>query len=540
MMNSTTSGTEATYDFSPTQDQYSSNIPVWKDYFAFVSAREPRILEIGSWEGRSAVFLLTTLCATGGEAVCVDHFDAMQTPAGRERYRRVMHNLRLTGRPARVLAQFSVPALFMLLQEEGAEGDKGGFDWIYINRVNRADDACLNAELAWRLARPGCIFIFDDFHCSKYPIEHQHHPRRGMEAFLTLHASEYNRLTDEKHRQVVLQKTSAMRNSFSPLGRDRVDGMDDDLRVVVSIDSEFAMPAAVMLRSLVEATPGPLTIYILEWRLSQEAREKLVASIPIKQNVALRFQPLSPDSLAAKMGLMWAKIDLMKNLPFDRVLYMDADALVRKDLRELWRIELDGRPLAAVQDAGYPMGHDGVPRAAYFNSGVMLLDLVRIKTEVPELEKRAPERKQSLLRDQDLLNAHFTGNWVPLSPRWNAHGLVSGADRGSPEQRALRWEDVKDPAIVHFTGAVHPSLPEVLNPWVQPHTAKPWGYAGAPGHPFTDEWWQMLEKTAWKGWQTTPEYLEICEREIRIAQQKATEALERRLRECCPAYVCRR
>src|SRR5882757_8195654 len=141
------------YEFTPTQDWFTSNILSWKSLFPLVTSSEPRILEIGSWEGRSAVFLLTTLCAQGGEIVCIDHFDLEQTPAGRERHRKLKHNLARTGRSSRILPQFSVPALYKLLEEEIARGAGAGFDWVYVDGSHRADDTLLDAELAWRLAR---------------------------------------------------------------------------------------------------------------------------------------------------------------------------------------------------------------------------------------------------------------------------------------------------------------------------------------------------------------------------------------------------
>src|SRR6267154_753710 len=103
------------YEFTQTQDWFTFNIPSWKSLFSLVTAPEPRVLEMGSWEGRSAVFLLTTLCAQGGEIVCIDHFDLMSNPAGRERHCRLTQNLARTGRLYRILPQFSVPALYTLL-----------------------------------------------------------------------------------------------------------------------------------------------------------------------------------------------------------------------------------------------------------------------------------------------------------------------------------------------------------------------------------------------------------------------------------------
>ena len=99
------------------------------------------------------------------------------------------------------------------------------------------------------------------------------------------------------------------------------------------------------------------------------------------------------------------------------------------------------------------------------------------------------------------------------------------ADIATSERKLLSLDEMyNSPVIVHFTGPVHPSLVKVLNPWVQPYTAKPWGYAGSPGHPFADVWWKTLERTAWAGVRDTALY-NACQE---AAKQRAlSEARDR-------------
>lgn len=150
---------QAAYIFTETQDWFSFNIDTWRTLFPHVKSSAPRVLEIGSWEGRSAVFLLNELCLQGGFITCIDHFDLMHTEAGRERHRKLTHNLSMTGKQFRVMDQFSVPALMTLL-EEAIATEGPGFDWVYVDGSHRADDTFLDAELAWRLTNKGAVFIF--------------------------------------------------------------------------------------------------------------------------------------------------------------------------------------------------------------------------------------------------------------------------------------------------------------------------------------------------------------------------------------------
>lgn len=66
---------------------------------------------------------------------------------------------------------------------------------MYVDGLHRADDTLLDAELAWHLARKGCIFIFDDCNWPEQPIESVHYPRCGIDAFLALHAGKYEHLS---------------------------------------------------------------------------------------------------------------------------------------------------------------------------------------------------------------------------------------------------------------------------------------------------------------------------------------------------------
>ncbi|KAJ3512024.1 hypothetical protein NLJ89_g3762 [Agrocybe chaxingu] len=488
------------YQFTPTQDWFSHNIDHWKALFPLVPSANPRVLEIGSWEGRSAVFLLENLCRDGGEIVCIDHFDLFHTEAGGERYRKMQNNLELTGKKSRIMAQFSVPALMTILKEE-MSADVPGFDWIYVDGSHEADDTFLDGELVWRLARKGAIVIFDDYHWDKEPEDSIHHPKRGIDAFLLLHQGEYECFTDPSHYQVVLRKLTEMRIGFliDDVGSKTNERLGYGIHIALAVDTAYAVGAAVTIRSIADTTTGRVSIYVVDCGLSEEDKAKLAGAGGDCNDLTIVFVQLPEDSLTKKMGACWAKLDMIRALPVERVLYIDSDTLVRKSLKELWNLDLGGRALGAAFDVGHPIGHEGVERRPYFNAGVMLMDLARIRQSSERLLELGKRMKNSKFRDQDAFNLHLADDWMPFGLEWNAQGLGTYARYPSDDRKCLegQLERMKDPAIVHFTGPVHPSLVEVLNPWVQPPTAKPWGYVGAPGHPFENEWQSTLGKTEW-------------------------------------------
>lgn len=224
----------------------------------------------------------------------------------------------------------------------------------------------------------------------------------------------------------------------------------------------------------------------------------------------------------------WAKIAMIDVLPVERILYVDADTLVRSDLRELWNVDLQGKTLGAVPDIGFPMGHPGVAKALYFNAGVLMMDLAKLRARLPKLVEQAGEMKGSVHADQDVLNTVLRDEWHPLDLKWNAQGLGTYSKCHSPERDALNLTSLDRPSIVHFTGPTNPSMAEVLNPYVQPFTAKPWGYAGAPGHPFAEEWWATLERTAWAGWRVSENFAQYRIVKEKVAMEAGCEAFR-----CC-------
>ncbi|KZV64103.1 hypothetical protein PENSPDRAFT_669246 [Peniophora sp. CONT] len=216
------------YRFAETQGWYDHHAPIWRTLFPLVTARtkSPRALEIGSWEGRSAVLLLTELCGSDGTLACINHFNFLRTPAARAEFETIQHNLRETGAGdrARTIINYSVPGLMQLLREEIALGEhkkgEAGLDFVYINDSTEADDALLNGELVWRLARKGAVVVFENYRWDKDTVESRHHPRRGIDAFMQLHRDEFERISggDEGQYQLVLQKTSEMRIGFLVAG----------------------------------------------------------------------------------------------------------------------------------------------------------------------------------------------------------------------------------------------------------------------------------------------------------------------------------
>lgn len=200
----------------------------------------------------------------------------------------------------------------------------------------------------------------------------------------------------------------------------------------------------------------------------------------------------------------------------DKVIYLDSDVLVQDDVTELWNLDLGDHYCLAAVDIACPyvdayraqaklkklkksIPHLAAispipnwrqlnldPTAHYFNSGVMVLNLKRWRSESIDKQLLACLRENSAhvwCWDQYALNVVFAGQWGQLPPKWNqgAHVFEYPDPTCSPILESEFVEMRDRPALIHFTTEF-----------------KPWEYR--PFHPLREKFYERLDQTAWAGW----------------------------------------
>ncbi|MGF6569814.1 putative O-methyltransferase YrrM [Paraburkholderia sp. GAS333] len=159
-----------------------------------------RILEIGSYEGASACYLIDALAPRHPlELHCIDtweggveHQPGGDAPADMNSVeRRFHHNVALAAAryPGRATIEvhkgFSDDCLAGLI----AAGKKGYFDFVYVDGSHQAADVLVDAVLGFRLLRIGGVIAFDDYLWSealpsgKDPLRC---PKPAIDAFVNL------------------------------------------------------------------------------------------------------------------------------------------------------------------------------------------------------------------------------------------------------------------------------------------------------------------------------------------------------------------
>ena len=171
-------------------DWTSWHFPNWENWLAPYRARAARVLEIGSWEGRSALFFLNYL--PRAELVCVDtfagsqeHQDAADAEVFLPQVEKTFdaNTSAFAGRIEKIKAR-SADALARL----GLANRR--FDLAYIDGSHRAADVYSDGVLTWPLVESGGLMIFDDYELELTPAPLDN-ARPGVDSFLGAFEGQY-------------------------------------------------------------------------------------------------------------------------------------------------------------------------------------------------------------------------------------------------------------------------------------------------------------------------------------------------------------
>jgi lipopolysaccharide biosynthesis glycosyltransferase len=241
--------------------------------------------------------------------------------------------------------------------------------------------------------------------------------------------------------------------------------------VVLATDENYAPPCAVVMESLLQNTADPSAIkfYIYGSELTGEVREKLRAvadrhgaSAEIRTPDMSRVQglPLRENFTPDAYNKLFAPNDLRE---YRRLLYLDGDILIERDVRPLFDVDLQGFVAGAVPNGPAPFvlefnrRHGFASEDPVYNTGVLLIDpqLWSRKDVAKRVAKWIGENKRELIyRDQDGVNVVLKGDIKSLGPRWN---LEARHYREQWMGTSERWEQMEDDdVILHYTGPRKP------------------------------------------------------------------------------------
>jgi predicted O-methyltransferase YrrM len=164
---------------------------VWEQLVPHLPERK-NFLEIGSFEGRSAVWTIENLMEDGGEIYCIDTWEggAEHTPedmtGAEERFQQNITLVRskFPNRAVMSLRGTSVEALGGLIAQ------KKQFDFIYIDGSHLAKDVLTDACMAWPLLKKGGFMVFDDYAWKPPGFTLLQRPKVAVDAFVNMFEDE--------------------------------------------------------------------------------------------------------------------------------------------------------------------------------------------------------------------------------------------------------------------------------------------------------------------------------------------------------------
>lgn len=250
------------------------------------------------------------------------------------------------------------------------------------------------------------------------------------------------------------------------------------LDVLVSFDRAYIGPFRTMLASLMANNPGERVRVWLLHRAIPAADLEVLGAYCAGRGASLH--PVAVD------GSLFTGAPVSKRYPQEmyyrllapcvlpaelrKVLYLDPDTLVINPLRPLWEIDLDGCAFAAASHTAVAEAASNMVNQArldtdheYYNSGVLLIDLVQARTVVRPADVfdcvRTSLPPELILPDQDVFNRLYGIFTMPVPDvLWNYDARRPSAYLAKSAGLCQMDWVMANTAILHFCGKRKPWL----------------------------------------------------------------------------------
>jgi lipopolysaccharide biosynthesis glycosyltransferase len=237
------------------------------------------------------------------------------------------------------------------------------------------------------------------------------------------------------------------------------------IHIASAFDRHYITPFYVLLTSVfANNRKNSITIHSIATGVSKTEKEE-IKNFVLKNNAEIFFYDIDEEYVRKNVVVpinnyftiaTYYRLFLPSLLPVDvkKLLYIDTDAIVLDDLKELYTTDIDGLPFGAVSDP-YPVIRTDLglyEEGKYFNAGVLLIDIENWKQQqVMEKAMRfiADHPEKIRFVDQDALNATQKDKWYRLDGKYNMTWLEVSL-------QVPKKELVKDKVIIHYTTAHKP------------------------------------------------------------------------------------
>jgi len=274
--------------------------------------------------------------------------------------------------------------------------------------------------------------------------------------------------------------------------------------IFLASDEKYVKYMTVAITSILSNTKSYINFYILDGGISDFSKNKIEELKTQFKNFSIEYLKINiekfnnfPNIGHFSLNMYFRYLISSLKPEIKKALYIDSDMIINGDIKELFLINLDNKPIAAV-----PYLHENITYKRtseyrwtqkvkkkldleqshnYFNSGMLIMDLEffrknRIQEKLFELTNQLGDKLEC--PDQDILNICFENNYKILEDKYNI--IVDLTLNLAPKK-------LKTAFVLHFTGCR-------CRPWLKSNcveSEKFWNYANKT--PFCNELrWELL------------------------------------------------
>ena len=303
---------------------------------------------------------------------------------------------------------------------------------------------------------------------------------------------------------------------------------ENNVAILLAPNENYLPHAAVLIQSIIEnsSIENNYDIILFKQDIIERTKNLVLKQIENHKNFSIRFFDISKS--INKYGNLnlptysYASIEtyfrmlapyILKN--YNKILYLDCDTIVLKDISELYNTNIDDYLIGACQDLiSFGAMHIDLVRSMshekvkldnpyeYYNAGVLLINIQAFRKSFLQDQIMKVQHENNFdYYDQDALNYLTKDKTYFLNPRWNtlrdAWNTIENELTYAPiEYYNLMLEVQKDPYIIHYITS-----------------KKPWNNLNDN---FSDIYWEYARKTVF--------YEIILYKEIECAKNDAIAA----------------
>lgn len=221
-------------------------------------------------------------------------------------------------------------------------------------------------------------------------------------------------------------------------------------------DGHYSVWVGTVMQSILEHTDSRICFHILHDETVSEENKRKLKQVANQKGDSIQFHFIDTaifDDVKERLhrftvGTMF-RLMLPEILPnLDKIIYLDADLFVNRDIKELWDVDIREYCLAGVIDEGvdihnYPRilnKYPKIKKESYFNAGVLYINLKKLR-EFGNLKKLVVdflvENPEAGLPDQDALNVIFHNKVLYLDGSWNRFVYLHRKDNVEKLDKAI-------------------------------------------------------------------------------------------------------